>query len=555
MNSRFIYFISFMLLSFGLFAGYIAFAQSQDDILYPIEELGNCANQEECKSYCDNPDNKTACLDFAEKHGLLSEDEIEKAKIVDAVKEGPGGCKSREECEGYCEDISNIEECLVFASENGLLSSKEIEEARAVAKALQEGAQLPGGCRTKEECDAYCEDSTHIGECLDFAEKAGLIPPEELQEARQVAAALEAGAQLPGGCRTKNECEAYCAEPTNMEACLNFAEQAGFISAEEAAEARKILPLMISGEMPGGCREKKECEAYCSEDANIEECAEFAAKAGFMTQEELEMFKKTGGKGPGDCKGKEECEAFCNDPANQETCFNFAKEHGLISEEELQKMQEGMSSLKEGLQNAPPEVTNCLRDSLGTETIEKIQAGTLLPGSQIGDQMRVCFEQFMPQQGPNGEGPMPPGAGGEGQMPPGFTGPGGCTSEEECRAFCSDSANQETCMNFGGSQGGEQMPQEFREEMGPREERHEMEGENRPPENMPVPFQGPGGCTSEEECKEQMMNQGFPQEQQEMQAPLQFQEQAPSAPQEQPQSQSILRKALRFMAQVLFIQD
>jgi hypothetical protein len=183
-----------------------------------------------------------------------------------------------------------------------------------------------------------------------------------------------------------------------------------------------------------------------------------------MKPEEAEMFKKTGGKGPGDCKGKEQCEAFCNNPDNQEICFNFAKEHGLMPAEEIEKMKEGMTKLKEGMQMAPLEVQECLKSTVGTEILDKIQAGELTPGPQIGDSVRKCFEQFMPkpQEGASGM-PGGPGEGPQGQImsPQGeFRGPGGCSSPEECPKYCI--GHQEEC----GIPQNQQMPIQSLEELG-----------------------------------------------------------------------------------------
>lgn len=62
---------------------------------------------------------------------------------------------------------------------------------------------------------------------------------------------------------------------------------------------------MKRGETPGGCRSREECEAFCFQEVNMETCMEFAVKNGMMKQEEIELFKKTGGKGPGGCRGRE----------------------------------------------------------------------------------------------------------------------------------------------------------------------------------------------------------------------------------------------------------
>lgn len=445
-------------ISYSIISQTNAQAQANLNITYPVKELGDCKNEGECRTYCDKPENIGPCVNFAEKNNLLSPEEAARAKAFAKTGTGPGGCKSKNECESYCNDSNNMEACLDFAEKNNFISPDELKEARQVASALREGAKLPGNCRGKAECEAYCDDPSHINECLDFAEKAGFVSGDKLKEARQAAKAISSGITPPGNCRGKKGCDTYCSEPSHMEECLIFAEKAGFIPPEEAERARKIIPLMMRGEMPGGCRGKAECEIYCSDQSHSEECANFAIKAGFMKPEEAEMFKKTGGKGPGSCKGKEECESFCNKPENNEVCFKFAEEHGLIPAEDVQKMKEGMTKMKEGLEMAPSEVKTCLEQAVGTETLGRIRAGTLTPGPQIGDQVRNCFEKSMPQgtMGPGGPQGIP---GGPGAIPQGqFRGPGGCSSPDECTKYCSDPSHQEECGKFRGNQSQGQAP-------------------------------------------------------------------------------------------------
>lgn len=454
-------FLSVVILSFGILVSYslIAQALSEEDIVYPVAELGNCKNETECRAYCDKPQNLSQCLDFAEEHGLISDEELEMARgFEEAGGEGPGGCTSQESCETYCNDISNMDECLDFAEENGIIPPEELEEARKVQAALAAGAQLPGGCRNKNECETYCENPDHMEECIAFGEAAGFIPPDELEDAHKALEAVRKGAKPPP-CRGKRECDSYCSEPENMEACLTFAEAAGFIPPEEVEDAKKMLEALKKGVKPLPCKSREACDNYCSEPEHTEECINFAVAAGFMSAEDAEMAKKTGGKGPGNCKGKEECEAFCDDPANQEVCFNFAKEHGLISEEDLRQMEEGRGKLTEFFNQAPPQVVECLAQRLGPEEIEKLKSGAGMP-RDIRSDIESCMAEMGPIMGPPGGMPGGPPEGGMPGMPPGgeFVGPGGCRTPEECQAYCQ--ANPEEC---GGSvifEGGEpgQMP-------------------------------------------------------------------------------------------------
>tara|TARA_Y100000034_G_scaffold117927_1_gene158037 strand:+ start:1084 stop:2592 length:1509 start_codon:yes stop_codon:yes gene_type:complete len=329
-----------MLVSVGIVA-HAQGADPIDDITYPIAELDNCGSESECLAYCDEPGNLGQCLDFAEAHSLMTPGEIEHARVFQSIGAiGPGGCTGQEECEIYCDDIAHIDECIAFGEEHGLIPPGELEEAKKVAEALQAGATLPGGCSSKDECEVYCEDPGHIDECIAFAEAAGFMHPDELEE------------------------------------------------------AKKFADLMKEGDTPGGCRGKEECEAYCDSDRHFEECILFAEKAGVIPPEELEMIKKTGGRGPGGCRGRDECDAFCNNTANQEACFAFAQEHGLLSDKDLARSREGIDRIQEGLSHASPEVLSCLEERLGNATLAEIRSGDFFPSPTVGEAMKGCFEQF-----------------------------------------------------------------------------------------------------------------------------------------------------------------
>ncbi|MFA5173116.1 MAG: hypothetical protein WC435_01800 [Candidatus Paceibacterota bacterium] len=378
-------FYALLVFSFAFLAGLVvslANAQTENsadglNIEYPVSELGNCADKAECKSFCGKSENMEVCSSFAEKHGLITKEEAAVNKKFSEIKSqgGPGGCSDKASCEAFCSDLSRIDECVSFAEKNGLMDKTRLEEAKRIRQAI----------------------------------KNGIVPP--------------------GQCKTENECDLYCSKAENMEECLAFAEKAGFLKDKDLADAKKVLPLMKKGETPGQCKTKEECDAYCNDESHAEECADFSLKAGFMTQEEAAMFKKTKGQGPGNCKGKEECDAFCNVPENQTACFEFGKKYGMISEEQLKEMEEGKARLKEGLEKAPAEAVSCIQSIVGSENFEKIKTGEVLPPRELGEKMRECFEKNVPP------------------------GPGGCKSKEECDAFCSDSANQEACFGFAEKQG------------------------------------------------------------------------------------------------------
>lgn len=372
------------------------------DIQFPVSELGRCANPEACRVYCDQPEHRGACLDFAEKNNLMSQEELRTArKFLAAGGRGPGGCTGKETCDAYCNDMAHIEECVSFAERYDLIPPEEIEEAKKIRNAISRGVKPPN-CRNKKECDIYCSQADHMEECIIFAQAAGFMGPEELEETQKVLRAIKKGAKPPP-CRGKEECDIYCADEAHFEECLGFAEAAGFITSEEAEMARRT-----GGKGPGGCREKEECDAFCQKEENIMTCVDFAERYGLMSREEAEKARRFGGKGPGGCRGEAECEAFCQRPENQEVCFEFAKEHGLIPEEDLRQIEEGRRRIQEAINQAPPAVLECLNSSLGPGKVERLKYGTMMPSEEIGNQVRECFEKFMgPPEGPADHEPGP----------------------------------------------------------------------------------------------------------------------------------------------------
>src|SRR3989338_5016641 len=373
--------VAAMILAGAMIFGAVAFAQDEsafpspsgsavNGVTYPIPELGNCASKAECKSYCDQAANLTTCIAFGKSHGLMNKEEADRAeKFATKVQSGeaPGGCNSPGSCREFCEDLNNIDACVAFAEKNEF-KGEQYEQGKKMSEFLKSGGQTPGGCTNRASCEAYCGDFSHAEECFAFAQKAGITQTR--------------GAAGSGPGRGPSGGEDFDEMPT-------------------PEQFRKLAELTKNGETPGGCTSKKECMSYCEIEARMDECVTFGEKAGFMSQEEAKMakqFKQMGG--PGGCKSRQECEAYCNDPANRETCFRFAEENGLISKEEVARAKEGMVRMRQGFEEAPPEVRECLNASLGTNIIEDIQSGKLTPGPEIGERMRGCFEKHGQRHNP-----------------------------------------------------------------------------------------------------------------------------------------------------------
>jgi len=229
----------------------VAAAQALAKITFPIAELGNCSSREACKAYCDDSAHSEACFSFAQKNGLMSKEKVVQAKKFKGLV-GPGGCTG-EVCKIYCRDESHKEECTSFAQKNGIQVKMRIAALRENASTtalFKDGMTGPGGCTTREACKAYCDESSHADECLQFAQKHKLMSSDAITAAKKLT-----NAQGPGGCHGI-ECKAYCSDESHKEECMAFAKEHGLL--REAAVGKGLIQRAKMGstteERPGMMR-------------------------------------------------------------------------------------------------------------------------------------------------------------------------------------------------------------------------------------------------------------------------------------------------------------
>lgn len=316
-----ILFIGGLLAVFVFIGVVLAQEVDKDQALQLLQQIGGpggCSSEESCRSFCDDPTNFDTCINWAQEHGLMSGDEAERArKFAEQGRNfsGPGGCQSPEECESFCNQPQNHEVCLDFAVGQGFLTSDEAERIKEF----------------RREAERFREEGERIKERIE-------VDPEFDKERALQIIETQGG---PGGCRTMDQCEEFCEEPQNQETCFAFAERHGLFKNREAVE--KIRKIISDGG-PGGCKGKDQCHEFCEDPANFEVCIEFAEEHEFIKPEEVERAKRGARAlkegGPGGCHSPRECESFCSNPTNQEVCFEWAKGHGFVSEEQIRMMEE-----------------------------------------------------------------------------------------------------------------------------------------------------------------------------------------------------------------------
>ncbi len=332
----------------SLFLGAVAHAANPfTSIQFPIAELGNCGDFNACKIYCDDPANADACTAWGEAHGLIQIN-AQQPPAPSPINEvlanggGPGGCSSEDACRTYCDDITHIQECVAFGKAHGLLSGKALQQAEKIAALVSQGVQMPGGCTSKASCGAYCSESAHSSECLAFAKKTGLL------------------------------------------------------SGDAAVQAQKFTDLISAGQGPGGCTSPSACQTYCSDPSHQSECASFAQKAGILPPGQGQQMAPMPPGGPGGCDSADSCAAYCNDPANQQTCVDFAKQYGLINQTQAQSIMHGLGNIDMGLNNAPAQVKDCIAQAVGQDTLSQLEQGTA-PSIDTAPKIQACFQSFKPQ--------------------------------------------------------------------------------------------------------------------------------------------------------------
>lgn len=325
-----------------------------------------------------------------------------------------------------------------------------------------------GNCVDKEACADFCDEAENMEKCVNFAESNELLEEKEIKMARKMLEAGEKGG--PGGCKGKTECEAYCDNMDNLEECMGFAEQNGLMEKSEIEEGKKVLQAMKKGIKPPKCGSKKSCDKYCASSEHMEECIVFGEAAGMIPENELEGAKKMlnaikKGVKPLPCNGKNECDAHCED--HFEECINFSEAAGFMSAEEV-KMARKTGGKGPG---------GCKGDACKTFCDNP-------------DNRKVCLEFSLendlmpPEEAVRAKKMLERGR---------FTGPGGCNGDE-CRTYCENPLYLEECIKYSVEMG------DITPEQGEENLRNAKEGRKENMENGNIEQSGPGGCKGPEEC-------------------------------------------------------
>lgn len=203
-----------------------------------------CKGKEECDAYCS--DHMEECINFSEAAGMMTSEEAAMAKKTGG--KGPGGCKDKEECGVFCNNPDNQQACFEFGRDNGMIPPEDLKKmeegkkqfseslGRAPTEVLQCVSNLVGGEAALEKLKAGTGMlpqgvGEKMGECFQQMMKDGGVPGVGGSMApgggfQPGPGAMTPGGTMmpaqagPGGCKTPEECKAYC--EANPDVCKNF---------------------------------------------------------------------------------------------------------------------------------------------------------------------------------------------------------------------------------------------------------------------------------------------------------------------------------------------
>jgi hypothetical protein len=216
---------------------------------------------------------------------------------------------------------------------------------------------------------------------------SSLVAPSELQYPIAVL----------GNCSSVSNCRDYCNVAAHQMACLAFAAQHNLMTQAAIARAQRLLALIQNGQTPGNCSTAQECRAYCSDVAHADECLNFAEQAGFISAAQANAIKQSHGQGPGGCTSAESCATFCNNPVHHSICLDFAQQNGLISEEQARMIQQSATSLRIGLRQFPGQVVQCLKNELGDNAVGELESGDIMPNASTSILVDQCLTAYRSQ--------------------------------------------------------------------------------------------------------------------------------------------------------------
>ena len=213
--------------------------------------------------------------------------------------------------------------------------------------------------------------------------------------------------ETPGACASKDSCEAYCREESHREACVAFAEKVGLVRPEEA---ERIRGSRVAG--PGGCTSRESCDTYCNEESHREECFAFAEDRGLIKKEDLEKTREGLIRIRAGFEDAPDAVRECIRATAGGDAIEDIQEGKLIPRPEIAEHIK-VCFEKFGASTAPRqifqkisgdgEIRSCMKEVLG-DAFAEIETGRSAVTPEMADTMRICSERIQRARGKMMEG-------------------------------------------------------------------------------------------------------------------------------------------------------
>src|SRR5258708_1229097 len=244
-------------------------------ISYPVKELGNCKNQNDCFSYCEIVENKAACWSYStyvlNQHVLgdstNNSDSFGTQHNITFPISQLGNCANTTDCVAYCQNQDNRNACYQFGITKGLYqSTSSASLTQGSSSKFLSDAKTVLGCDSYQACKEFCSKQENKQACENFSRREALSHPRLMNKSSIPDFFGIIKSEL--GCDSQSSCQAVCSVSSNYSRCLSFARSHNFVSrttikqgsTASASAATRPYPL-ISG-VPG-CRSSVECYQVC----------------------------------------------------------------------------------------------------------------------------------------------------------------------------------------------------------------------------------------------------------------------------------------------------
>lgn len=293
---------------------------------YPVKELGFCRNLQECKLYCQIPKNTPSCWSWGKYildtqvlgETTISDEEVARKKGVTFPIAELGNCTDVNECRTYCHQEENHDLCEAFAKKKKLLSENQGRKKEITQQILQK-AENELGCSDQQSCKTFCSQKENRDKCHDFAKINNLLPLQSSsRKVESVQVLTTAKADL--GCPDFDSCLQFCSQKDNISQCKTFAKKIGLqYLSENKSNTRADETNQPAENQSKNCSNDKECREYCLK--HPDDCQGMEQKLNSTWSKED---KTTSFIGPSGCKTEAECKEYCQNHPDE--CPGYPKE-------------------------------------------------------------------------------------------------------------------------------------------------------------------------------------------------------------------------------------